>query len=338
MSVIKAFTTVALGSLLLVCHATAFVPSPRSARVKHYPVRRQLPLQPKHDHVTQIRGGGAALQNSLVSTVGGALKSGPWGVAALSGIASAVVVPLCMIRQGYSFSVGYGFSVFAMGLTVLRMFSIGVSISPLSLLAMAVMFYGARLGGFLLLREWTVPSRAEKVKEFDTSPRLARIPLALSVSIFYAFLTTPLLYAARASETNSVVMNVGVALAWAGVILEALADGQKYLVKKKRIGMEGTSEDTFVGPTNGCYRLCRHPNYFGEVLYWFGLLVGGIPSFGKSAIAWVCSALGFYGIYGVMTKAAERLDGKQKEAYEGQEEYDTYTKEVTASIWPWSSS
>lgn len=326
----KAFATIVLCSLL-VSRAIAFAPSPlsNSVRVKH-PVRR-LPREQKH-HVDlkQIRGG--ALQNSLITGVAGVLKSGPWGVMALSGIASSVVVPLTMIRQGYAFSVGYGFSVFAMGLALLQTFSIGISKSPLLLLAMAVLFYGARLGGYLLLREWTVPSRAEQVKSFDKTPRLKRIPFAVSVSIFYAFMTSPLLYAARASPVeNNLVMNIGVALAWAGAILEAIADGQKYLVKKK-----SNQEDTFVGPTNGCYRLCRHPNYFGEVLYWFGLLIGGIPSFGKNAIAWVCSALGFYGIYGIMTKAAERLDGKQKEAYEGQNAYDTYTKEVTASIWPWS--
>eukprot|EP00546_Thalassionema_frauenfeldii_P001975 CAMPEP_0178934466 /NCGR_PEP_ID=MMETSP0786-20121207/23880_1 /TAXON_ID=186022 /ORGANISM="Thalassionema frauenfeldii, Strain CCMP 1798" /LENGTH=254 /DNA_ID=CAMNT_0020612255 /DNA_START=156 /DNA_END=920 /DNA_ORIENTATION=- len=250
-----------------------------------------------------------------------------------------VVVPLTMIRQGYSFSVGYGFSVFAMGLALFQTFSIGISKSSLSLLSLAVMFYGARLGSFLLLREWTVPSKAEQIKSFDKSSRLARIPLAVSVAIFYAFETSPLLYAARAAIGNTnVVMNTGVGLAWLGAVLEALADGQKFAIKMKRNGMEGTSEDTFVGPTGGCYRLCRHPNYFAEVLFWFGLLVSGIPSFGKSPIAWGCSILGFYGIFGIMSKATERLDGKQKEKYEGQEKYDSYVKEVTAPIWPWSSS
>lgn len=335
MSIIKAFTAIFLCSLLFF-DATAFAPPPLSSTstVREHQARR-LPRQQKHVDLTRIRGGDTtALQSSLVATVGGALKSGPCGVLALSGIASAVVLPLTMIRQGYSFSVGYGLSVFAMGLALLQTFQIGISASPLSLLTMAVMFYGARLGGFLLLRELTVPSKAKQIKEFDKSPRLARIPLALSFSIFYAFLTTPLLYAARAAPLeNNLVTNIGVALAWLGASLEAIADGQKYLAKKK-----GASEENFVGPTGGCYRLCRHPNYFAEVLYWFGLFVGGIPSFGKSPIAWVCSAFGFYGIFGIMTKATERLDGKQKEKYAGQEEYDTYTKEVTASIWPWSSS
>eukprot|EP00591_Stephanopyxis_turris_P000913 CAMPEP_0195519298 /NCGR_PEP_ID=MMETSP0794_2-20130614/14564_1 /TAXON_ID=515487 /ORGANISM="Stephanopyxis turris, Strain CCMP 815" /LENGTH=348 /DNA_ID=CAMNT_0040648423 /DNA_START=148 /DNA_END=1194 /DNA_ORIENTATION=- len=279
---------------------------------------------------------------AAATAISTAIKSSPVGILALSSIATAIVLPLTMIRQGYSFSVGYGFSVFTMGIALTQIFNIGLlNASPLSLLAGAVMFYGARLGLFLLVREWTVQSKKEQVKEFDKSPRLKRIPLAVSVSIFYAFMTSPLMFAARAAGTGAVaagaagdvVMKVGVALAWSGALVEAIADGQKYLVKR---GNDGG--DDFVGPTGGLYKLCRHPNYFGEVLYWFGVAVAGAPSFGKNPVAWGCAVCGFYGIYGIMTGATKRLDGKQNEKYQGQESYDDYVKQVPASIWPWVRS
>ena len=285
--------------------------------------------------VHEIRGGSDTSLNSAMipAAVDSALKSGPLGVVALTGVASSVVLPLTLYRQGYSFSVGYGLSVFAMGLTIFQTFQIGFSLSPLSLLASAVMFYGARLGTFLLLREFTVPSKKEQVKSFDKSPRLKRIPLALSVSLFYAFMTSPLMFAARASLEDSTIMKVGIAVAWLGAGMEAVADAQKFLVKRAT-----SDENEFVGPTGGFYRLCRHPNYFGEVMYWFGLAVAGSPSFGTNPIAWACSLLGFYGIFGIMSNASKRLDEKQNEKYSGQEEYEKYTKEVPASLWPWVRS
>lgn len=281
-----------------------------------------------------------ALQNSMIpSIVTTALQSGPWGIVAMSGIASSVVLPLTMYRQGYSFSVGYGFSVAAMGVAVASTFGIGMTTaSPLSLLAAGVVFYGTRLGSFLFLRELTVASKREQVKSFDKTPRLKRIPLAVSVSIFYAFMTSPLLYAARATASglvlDSPVTKVGVALAWAGAIMEAVADAQKYLVKR------GIKDDDskFVGPTGGFYQISRHPNYLGEVLWWAGLAMAGAPTFGKDPIPWVCSLLGFYGIYGIMSGASKRLDGKQQEKYQGQEKYDNYRKAVPATIWPWMRS
>lgn len=309
--------------------ASAFArPTPRSSNK----FKKQLSTPDISTNICISRGGSDTALNSVMlpAAMDAALKAGPLGVVALTGVAGSVVLPLTFYRQGYSFSVGYGLSVFAMGLAVFQSFEIGFSLSPLSLLATAVMFYGARLGTFLLLREFTVPSKKAQVKSFDKSPRLKRIPLALGVSMFYAFMTSPLLFAARASLENNVVMNVGLALAWLGAIVEAITDCQKFLVKRA-----STDENKFVGPTGGFYRLCRHPNYFAEVFYWFGLSVAGAPSFGNNPIAWVCAVLGFYGIFGIMSGAAKRLDGKQEEKYFGQEEYEKYKKDVPASLWPW---
>eukprot|EP00548_Thalassiothrix_antarctica_P013094 CAMPEP_0194169094 /NCGR_PEP_ID=MMETSP0154-20130528/3789_1 /TAXON_ID=1049557 /ORGANISM="Thalassiothrix antarctica, Strain L6-D1" /LENGTH=335 /DNA_ID=CAMNT_0038880337 /DNA_START=30 /DNA_END=1037 /DNA_ORIENTATION=+ len=293
--------------------------------------------KPRHHHdfsssAIKTRGGG--LYSVNISAIKSAMEAGPLGVLALTGIACSVVVPLTMYRQGYSFSVGYGFSVFAMALALTKTFQIGLfNLTPLSLLATAVMFYGARLGAYLLVRNLTVPSKAETMKKLDKSPRLQRIPLAIAVSMFYAFITSPLMYAARYSVANSLVMNVGVSLAWLGALMEAIADAQKYLVKRSAAKETDT---TFVGPTGGVYRICRHPNYFAEVIYWFGVALAGVPSFGKSPIAWGCSLLGFYGIFGVMTSASKRLDEKQKEMYGGQSDYDNYKNDVTGAIWPWA--
>lgn len=198
------------------------------------------------------------------------------------------------------------------------------------------MFYGIRLGSFLFIREYTVPSKQKAVKSFDKSPRLKRIPLALSVSIFYAFLTSPLMYAARNGAdalSGSIVTKIGIALAWIGAIIEAVADTHKYILKRNKD--ESTS---FTGPTGGVYRLCRHPNYFGEVLYWFGVAVAGMPSFGTQYLAWGYAGLGFYGIYFIMTSATKRLAGNQMEKYKGQQNFDDYVKDVPATIWPWASS
>ena len=132
----------------------------------------------------------------------------------------------CGLRSR-SFSVGYGASVLAMAVALTRACDLRLGATDrASLLAAAVAFYGARLGLFLLFREWTVPSKAEAIKKFDTSPRLKRIPLALGVSVFYAFMVSPLMYAARAPLNGNTVANAGVALAWAGAVMEAIADGK----------------------------------------------------------------------------------------------------------------
>ena len=85
------------------------------------------PLQMKATALPQplfVKGG------AVVSGVASALGSGPLGVPALAGVASVVVLPLTTIREAYSFSVGYGASVAAMGAAMLAAF--GAWKTPLS--------------------------------------------------------------------------------------------------------------------------------------------------------------------------------------------------------------
>ena len=294
--------------------------------------------------------GGAALETAT-GAITTALRSGPLGVLALTAIASAVVTPLTLYRQAYSFSVGYGFSVFAMGLALLSVFGTTLtttvtssssicSSAPLLLVA-SILFYGFRLGSFLLIRQLTVQSKQKQLKSFDKTPLLKRIPLAVSVSMFYAFMVTPALYLCRAASTRTLsgrvnsIASAGAALAWIGALMEAVADTQKYLAKRNKDG----STD-FVGPTTGLYAISRHPNYFGEVVFWFGVLVSGAPTFVGTTISsaiiipLACSLLGFVGIYKIMTGATDRLDKKQEENYGGQQLYDDWKNQVPNKLAP----
>jgi len=281
------------------------------------------------------RGGATAIVTKSIDLLTTSLQSGLWGVVGLWAVSSAVVVPFTLYRQGYSFSVGYGYSVMAMAIMLAKVFKVDPLLS-------AAIFYGARLGSYLLFRNIISPKKAEQTKSFDkTFPRIKRIPFASSVALFYAFLMTPALYAMRgiagaATGNPHQLLRVGTIVAWAGAVLEAVADSQKLLAKSSSSSSSKSEEAaaTFVGPTAGVYRLTRHPNYTGELVFWFGLLLAGIPSFGKSPIAWICSLLGMYGIYGIMTNATKRLDKRQLENYAGQESYDTWRAQVKSPIFP----
>eukprot|EP00536_Pseudo-nitzschia_multiseries_P017706 jgi/Psemu1/226163/e_gw1.1738.6.1 len=258
------------------------------------------------------------------------------GILALATVASATVMPLALYRQAYCFSVGYGLSVAAMGFALLKIFWDSLvatnSAAPLPaalLLVSALIVYGTRLGTFLLARELTVPSKREQVKSFDKSPPLKRIPFSISVSLLYAFMTTPALFLCRASANGILshkaqqIAMVGAGMAWVGTVIEGVSDQQKFVAKR---GKDGSID--FQGPTNGCYRISRHPNYFGEILFWFGILVGGAPGLQKNIPAWIVSLLGFTAISKIMTTATDRLETKQAEKYGGQVSYENWKKDV----------
>ena len=71
-------------------------------------------------------------------------------------------------------------------------------------------------------------------------------------------------------------------------------------------------------------------------LFWFGLLIGGAPSFGSGAAALgpaIMGGVGVYAIYGIMAGATKRLDGKQREAYGGQPTFDAWVAR-TGGLFP----
>ena len=307
------------------------------------------------DNILQIRGGdiintpsSTSAMFSVISPASEALRhalvSGTplRAVGALYAIASLTVVPLTYIRQAYSFSVGYGFSVATMSMALLSSFTFAggkvdlaqFQTSIPSALALTSFIYGIRLSAFLFMREYTVESKRKQFKDLDKSSRLKRTPLALGVSLLYAFMVSPALFALRvsvdASSTLGKVQVFFTGLSSFGMVLEAIADQHKY--EAKRQSKDG--ENKFVGPTTWSYNLCRHPNYLGEILFWTGLFGAGSVSFGKSITAWVCGVLGLWGILGIMLGASSRLDKKQTEKYAGQPAYEDWKKEVSFSVIP----
>ena len=71
----------------------------------------------------------------------------------------------------------------------------------------------------------------------------------------------------------------GIILAFAGLIFETIADLQlKAFIKIKKPGQ------IFM---NGLYRYSRHPNYFGESMFWLGISIISLPMSIFGIIGWI---------------------------------------------------
>lgn len=274
----------------------------------------------------RLRGGGlpAAAMTALASP---AARS---SIPALAGVGGLVIVPLTLYRQAYAFSVGYGLSVAAMGAALLAAFK-PASSSLVALHTGCLAVYGVRLGLHLLVREQTVPEKAAQLKAMDRTPRLKRVPFAASVSLLYAMMASPALFALQnpAAVAGSAVAAAGVALQWGGCALEAVADTQKLLAK--RGAAPGAA---WRGPSGGAYAFSRHPNYLGEVLFWTGTFVGGAPAFGARPAPWIAGGLGLASILSIMLGATKRLEAKQKEKYGGDKAYEAWVARTAPLLGP----
>ena len=124
------------------------------------------------------------------------------------------------------------------------------------------------------------------------------------------------------NATDYIVPVVGFAISVLGLVLEAIADKQKSQQKKERPDMVATK---------GLYRICRCPNYLGEITFWTGVFVSGVTAY-TGAGQWIVAILAYIAIVYIMFNGAQRLEKRQMERYADNEEYKVYADKTPIII------
>lgn len=141
---------------------------------------------------------------------------------------------------------------------------------PLPLLAaVLVTAWAARLGGYLLLRiYWTgKDARFDRMRHkplrFLSFWILQASTVWLVLFPLYAFVSAP-------SRVAPITLYPGLLLWLLGMGIETTADMQKFVFKAR------TPEGAWID--QGLWHLARHPNFFGEMLVWWGFFLVVLPS------------------------------------------------------------
>jgi steroid 5-alpha reductase family enzyme len=253
---------------------------------------------------------------------------------ALATIAVVTLIPLTLVHPAWCYSVGYGSAVAVMSLAMVLSFRISRPTTAAEYLLYALFLYGTRLTLYLLVRTFSVKSiRDHQVKVTENKPRVFWAMIATVLAVLFACMVSPVLFALRAqNSTSDALQRTGIFVTYIGLTFETIADQQKFQVKRRHCSSYG--DKNFVGPTEGPYGMCRHPNYLGEIVYWTELLLGGVSSFGNHMTPWLCGILGWLVIVRLMFGAAKHLDEKQMQNYQGQHLYDEWRSKVKASLIP----
>lgn len=111
----------------------------------------------------------------------------------------------------------------------------------------------------------------------------------------------------------------GALLSGIGILVESVADYQKYQFKKNQ-----TDTNAFIH--DGLWKYSRHPNYLGELIFWWGLFLLSIPC-GLWFVSIISPLLLSYLLYKV--SGVPMLEAK----YKNNKQYETYVKS-TGSIFP----
>ena len=222
-------------------------------------------------------------------------------------------------------SIGYGLSVAAIGVALLiagrEQLTAGTTCA-----CVLFILYGLRLGGYLAFRELRSSSYNSKmkteIKSGDDMSVVAKCAIWVTAALLYACQTSPVIFRFSNGSGTDTLLVIGLVISVVGLIVETAADLQKNAAKKAN---PGRFVDT------GLFRIVRCPNYFGEMLFWTGVFVGGITIY-AGPLQWIAALLGYLGIIYVMFGGARRLEIRQNKSYGDDPEYQRYVKTTPIMI------
>ena len=136
-------------------------------------------------------------------------------------------------------SLGYGFSVAAIGVALL--IAAREVLSPgLACACILFVVYGLRLGGYLAFRELRSASYNSKMKTEIKSGSdmsiVAKCAIWISAALLYAAETAPVTFRIANGGQADVLLAVGMAISIVGLVVETAADLQKNAAKKANSG------------------------------------------------------------------------------------------------------
>ena len=151
----------------------------------------------------------------------------------------------------------------------------------------------------------------------DRAIIMAFIRVFMLQGAFMFFIALPIMQCTNYSPDLSWITYIGAVVFVLGFIWESLADWQLMQFKKETANKGKIMQ-------SGVWAYSRHPNYFGEMLVWWGLFLCAIP-FG----AWYIAILSPI----IITLLMTRISGPMLEAkYKDRPDYKQYLEQTNAFI------
>ena len=79
--------------------------------------------------------------------------------------------------------------------------------------------------------------------------------------------------------------------------------------------------------TEGLYKICRCPNYFGEIIFWTGVFLSSVTTL-TGFFQWLFASLAYVSIVYIMINGAQRLEKRQNKRYGAMQEYRDYVSKT----------
>ena len=196
---------------------------------------------------------------------------------------------------------------------------------PVQIVAsLLVLVWAVRLGAYLFRRilRMKVDHRFDGMR--DKPLRFARFWFLQAITVAVVMLPVSYLLDSNNPPGFGPWAIAGVCVWLVGLVIEAVADAQKSAFRAK-----DENRGRFVA--NGLWRYSRHPNYFGEMLVWWGLFVYVVPVLHGAAFAVVTGPV-FITLLLLFVSGIPLLERSADEKYGSDPAYRDYKRRTSILV------
>ncbi|KAJ0971632.1 hypothetical protein J5N97_019591 [Dioscorea zingiberensis] len=192
-------------------------------------------------------------------------------------------------------------------------------------LTVLVVIWGLRLGLFLLMRilQWGEDRRFDEMR--NNLGKLAGFWIFQALWVWTVSLPVTVVNASDRDPSVQAQDIIGWVMWAIGITIEATADQQKLMFKNSPVNKGKWCNI-------GIWRYSRHPNYFGEILLWWGIFVASTPILHGAEWLVIFGPL-FLTILLLFVSGVPLLEESADKRYGGVEEYRLY-KNTTSPLVP----
>lgn len=241
------------------------------------------------------------------------------------------LIQLCCFLVAYFFKtdkltdLAYG-ATFAIVAAINLFAATGKDNTPAMFINLLIIIWGIRLAGYLFIRI----NKMGHDKRFDQMRenffRFGGFWLLQAVAIFIISLPSHL--SLKFDEIN-VVTYLALLLAAAGIVIETVADWQKFRFKQ-----DPANKDKWI--SSGLWAYSRHANYLGEIIVWWGLWVAVASGLALTNIVIALVSPVFITYLLVFVSGIPLLEKRYQEKFAGNNDYANYiarTSRLIPGIW-----
>jgi len=194
------------------------------------------------------------------------------------------------------------------------------------LVSAAIVIWALRLGIYLFWRI-LVTKTDERFDDKRNRPmNLVKFWILQIMAVWIIMLPFSYSLTSRGGVVSIQFSLIGFTLFSIGFVVEAVSDFQKFVFKRK-----GENRNKWMN--RGFWKYSRHPNYFGEIVVWWGLFVVVVPLLGSKAFFAVLGPL-FITILLLFVSGIPLLEKSAEKKYGNNPQYVQY-RDQTSLLIPW---